>query len=250
MAMLTDGKLAEGFGPIFGTGVASGAYKMDLGKAQPVLSVSSWSFNMGKSRGEQILKVYGSDSVEDPGWDLKSLTELGAIDTAGGAKDKFTAASLKTPSGKPLGSFRWIVWAVSPVSSAGGGENTAFQELAVEVQKMDQPKANQTSNRRPEKKVGSIEANADATAEANAFPGKKTDFHGFDCYQFKTETGVAIKVVAPKEAAPGKPWLWRSLFWEGLPKIWTADLKLVEEGYHVVLVHGDVSGHPSGNANI
>lgn len=87
-------------------------------------------------------------------------------------------------------------------------------------------------------------------SEEQTFPGKKTDFHGFDCYQFRTKTGVAIKVIAPKKAAPGKPWLWRSLFWEAIPLFRDTDLKLVSEGYHVVLAHGDVAGHPSGNKNI
>lgn len=83
-----------------------------------------------------------------------------------------------------------------------------------------------------------------------ALPGEMSDFQGFDSYRFLTESGVPVKVIAPKEAAAGKPWLWRSLFWEAVPKFRDADLKLVEQGYHVVLVHGDVSGHPSGNANI
>ena len=86
---------------------------------------------------------------------------------------------------------------------------------------------------------------------ADKFPGEKTDFRGFDCYQFKiADNRVGVKIVCPKKAAPGKPWLWRSLFWEAIKRVSNADLKLVEEGYHVVLVHGDVAGHPSGNANI
>ncbi|MGJ8726335.1 MAG: sialate O-acetylesterase [Roseibacillus sp.] len=88
-----------------------------------------------------------------------------------------------------------------------------------------------------------------ADTSPNVFPGEKKDFHGFDRYQFKTE-GVPVTVICPKEAAPGKPWLWRSLFWDAIPLFYQADLKLVEQGYHVVLVHGDVAGHPSGNANI
>lgn len=87
-------------------------------------------------------------------------------------------------------------------------------------------------------------------AEEDQLPGKKSDFRGFDCYQFKTESGIPVKVIAPEKAAPEKPWLWRSLFWEAIKPFHEADLKLVEEGYHVVLVHGDVSGHPDGNKNI
>ena len=94
------------------------------------------------------------------------------------------------------------------------------------------------------------------TAGALDLPGKKTDFHGYDCYQFRTskadgvKPNIGIKIIAPKKAAPGKPWLWRSLFWEAIGRVRDADLKLVDEGYHVVLAHGDVAGHPSGNKNI
>lgn len=88
-----------------------------------------------------------------------------------------------------------------------------------------------------------------ASASDSAFPGEKTDFHGFDRYAFET-SGVPVTVICPQVAAPGKPWLWRSLFWDGIKQFNQADLKLVEQGYHVVLVHGDISGHPRGNKNI
>ncbi len=82
------------------------------------------------------------------------------------------------------------------------------------------------------------------------FPGVKSDFRGYDRYD-KVETASGhFSVISPKLAAPGKPWLWRSLFWDGLKAVNTADLKLVEQGYHIVLAFGDVSGHPRGNANI
>ena len=95
--------------------------------------MTSWSFNQSGTRGAQKLTIYGSNSATDPGWDLNALTQLGTIDTIGGTQAEFTAASLHTPLGKPLGFFRWIVWAVSPVTSTAAGENTAFQELAVEL---------------------------------------------------------------------------------------------------------------------
>lgn len=82
------------------------------------------------------------------------------------------------------------------------------------------------------------------------FPGQKIDFRGYDRYdRIKTSKGH-FSIVCPKDPAPGKPWLWRSLFWEAIKQFSNADLKLVDEGYHVVLAHGDVAGHPSGNANI
>ena len=83
--------------------------------------------------------------------------------------------------------------------------------------------------------------------EGNEFPGEKTDFKGFDLYKVKTAKGY-VSVVCPKKAAPGKPWLWRSMFWKAVPNFHNTDLKLVEQGYHVVIAPGHVYGHPKGNA--
>jgi hypothetical protein len=131
--MLTNGQLARDWGPIFQNTVFDGAYKMDLGAVKPVTAVTSWSFNMGGGRGMQKLTVYGSSASKDPGWDPDTFTALGSIDTTGLPRKDFTAASLCATSGALLGNFRWILWRVSPVTSQGGGENTAFQELTVET---------------------------------------------------------------------------------------------------------------------
>ncbi|VGO15666.1 hypothetical protein PDESU_04251 [Pontiella desulfatans] len=129
---LTDGTVTAGFGPVFGNGTRNGAYKMDLGAVKSVSAISSWSHNMKGFRGAQKLALYGSAATADPGWDLSRYAPLGSIDTTGAAKAPFTAASLQAAEGKRLGEFRWIVWAVSPISEKGGGENTAMQELFVE----------------------------------------------------------------------------------------------------------------------
>lgn len=82
------------------------------------------------------------------------------------------------------------------------------------------------------------------------FPGKKSNFHGYDRYdRIKTASGH-FSVICPKVPAQGKPWLWRSLFWDQIEQFSNTDLKLVDEGYYVVLAFGDVAGHPKGNANI
>ncbi|MDF7800404.1 right-handed parallel beta-helix repeat-containing protein [Pontiellaceae bacterium B1224] len=128
---LVDGKLAENFGAVFGNGVNNGLYKIDLGAPTPVHAITSWTHNQNGSRGVQKLTLYGSNDVVDPGWELDDYTPLGTIDT-GKTAGKFTAASLRAVDGQKLGTFRWIVWAVSPVHERGGGENTAFQEFTVE----------------------------------------------------------------------------------------------------------------------
>ncbi len=134
LATLTDGKLNPGFGPVFGNGIKDGAYKMDLGKSQTVSAITSWSHNKSGKRGAQTLTVYGSNHPGDPGWDLsdaKRFTSLGTISTEGQKVEAFAALSLQAEKGKALGNFRWIVWQAAPVTSIN--ENTAFQELAVEV---------------------------------------------------------------------------------------------------------------------
>ncbi len=129
---LTDGRIAGNFGPIFGNGVHNGTYKMDLGAVRSVSAISSWSHNQAGRRGAQKFTIYGSDAATDPGWDLRKLTPLATVHT-GVAKNKFTATSLRAANSGTLGEFRWIIWAVSPVTNRGAGENTAFQELSVEL---------------------------------------------------------------------------------------------------------------------
>ncbi|MEN8662720.1 MAG: alpha-L-fucosidase [Lentimonas sp.] len=128
---LVDGQLSQSFGPIFGNKIQDGAYKMDMGSVQSIAAITSWSFNMKGFRGSQKLTLYGSASDTDPGWDLSKFTPLCTIDTTGAKKASFTAASLRALDGQSIGKFRWIVWQASPVTVSG--ENTAFQELAVEL---------------------------------------------------------------------------------------------------------------------
>ncbi len=131
---LLDGKLDKGYGPVFANGVTNGAYKMDLGRVQSIAAINSWSYRQGK-RGTQKIVLYGSNSDADPGWDPGKWTGLGSIDTTHAAGGNYVAASLRGVDGKALGEYRWILWRVSPVTSAAGGENTAFQELGVELAK-------------------------------------------------------------------------------------------------------------------
>lgn len=131
---LTDGKLGKGFGPIFANGIRDGAYLMDLGSSQVVSTITTWSYNQASRRGAQNFAVYGSNEVVHPGWDGKDpkrFTLLGRVDSKGQASKNFLASSVRSADEKPLGTFRWILWQVSSVTT--NGENTAFQEFAVET---------------------------------------------------------------------------------------------------------------------
>jgi len=134
LSSLIDGKLATGYGAVFSNIVRDGAYRLDLLTPKPVGSITSWSFNQEGVRGRQRVTIYGSESATDPGWntaDKSRFTALGTIDTRLVPPSAFQAASLRARPGQSLGTFRWIVWSVSPVTAVG--ENSAFQELKVDT---------------------------------------------------------------------------------------------------------------------
>jgi len=131
LANLTDGKVADGFGPIFANGIESGMYKFDLTKITTIAQVNT--FSSGTARARQNFVLYGSAAASDPGWnvaDAAAFTPLIAVDTRQGVPSAFEATSIRRGDGKPLGAYRWLVWAVFPVTDANA-ENTAFQELQV-----------------------------------------------------------------------------------------------------------------------
>lgn len=79
------------------------------------------------------------------------------------------------------------------------------------------------------------------------WPGKKgRDFSGgFAMYNF-TMDGVRCIVVAPKTAAPGKPWIWRARFFGHQPQ---ADRALLGKGFHVAYCDvGGLFGSPAAVA--
>jgi pimeloyl-ACP methyl ester carboxylesterase len=73
--------------------------------------------------------------------------------------------------------------------------------------------------------------------EAGVTVTKDASFHGFAEVDFALPgDGSACKIVFPKQAAPGNPWVWRALFWDHEPAF---DVAMIEHGYH--LVYCDVS---------
>ena len=61
------------------------------------------------------------------------------------------------------------------------------------------------------------------------FPGPMSQYHGFDQNDFELK-GIGCRVVAPKQAAPGLPWIWRARFWGYEPQ---TEIALLERGFHV-----------------
>jgi lysophospholipase L1-like esterase len=57
-----------------------------------------------------------------------------------------------------------------------------------------------------------------------------SSFYGFECADFLFNNRDC-KIVKPKKAAPGLPWVWRSRFWGHEPQ---TDIALLERGFHIV----------------
>ncbi len=66
--------------------------------------------------------------------------------------------------------------------------------------------------------------------------GTKSQWHGFDRYDFTVDSRNCI-VVVPKTIAVGRPWVWRARFFAHEPQ---ADIALLGSGFH--LVYCDVAG--------
>jgi len=99
-----------------------------------------------------------------------------------------------------------------------------------------------------------------AAQEAAPFEGEKTQWHGFDRYDFlmdeKTfaitpfkaaeDEGNGIKdqvegkrrciVVVPQQAAAGNPWSWRGCYWDHQPQ---TEVELLKRGFHVAFIMPD-----------
>jgi hypothetical protein len=79
------------------------------------------------------------------------------------------------------------------------------------------------------------------TDTASPLPGTTSDFHGYVSHDF-TVDGCGVHVVDPKDALPGHPWVWRTMFWDAFPN---ADIALLGRGFSVAFIDvGDTFGCP------
>ncbi|MDA1274174.1 MAG: GDSL-type esterase/lipase family protein [Verrucomicrobia bacterium] len=78
-------------------------------------------------------------------------------------------------------------------------------------------------------------------ASVAPFPGRRSDWNGYDRYDFVVD-GKPVLVVVPKEPAPGRPWVWHGEFFGHKP---APDIALLGEGFHIVYMSvPDMLGAP------
>jgi acetamidase/formamidase/pimeloyl-ACP methyl ester carboxylesterase len=107
-----------------------------------------------------------------------------------------------------------------------------------------------------------VSAPSSAAAAPPSFGDQKTDWHGFDRYDFLMDEadlsfkpyqpssgeGNAVRtqvkgqlrcvVVAPRMAAPGNPWSWRGYYFDHEPQ---AEIELLKRGFHIGFIWCDAS---------
>lgn len=67
-------------------------------------------------------------------------------------------------------------------------------------------------------------------AEPAPFPGQKSEWNGYDRFDFEV-AGKPVLVVVPRQAAPGRPWIWHGEFFGHKPD---PDIALLGKGFHIV----------------
>lgn len=89
--------------------------------------------------------------------------------------------------------------------------------------------------------VLSILPRADAAGDALPFPGQRSTWNGYDRFDFQVD-GRPVLVVAPKQPAPGRPWVWHGEFFGHKP---APDIALLGNGFHIVYMRvPDMLGCP------
>jgi pimeloyl-ACP methyl ester carboxylesterase len=87
--------------------------------------------------------------------------------------------------------------------------------------------------------IGALAATAPAATPA--FPGNRSDYHGYGRYDLVVD-GCPTTVVVPCDVAAGKPWIWRAEFFDAFPQV---DLALLAKGFHLVYINvGNTFGCP------
>lgn len=83
---------------------------------------------------------------------------------------------------------------------------------------------------RGNEEIAETQSDSQSGAASLVFPGKHSEWNGFDRYDFEVD-GKPVLVVAPKNPAVGRPWVWHGEFFGHKP---APDIALLKQGYHIV----------------
>lgn len=163
-----------------------------------------------------------------------------------GVKSDYVLADFNTPTGKffalhELVSKRLKVLSASYLSAAGHKRPGVAAGLPLEKA---QAQAEELTQRIESLKHGDSKPAAQpmevikkaeptspqAQAAPAPYPGTLGDWHGYASYTFEVD-GKPVTIVAPKEAAKGKPWVWHGEFFGHKPD---PDVALLGKGFHLV----------------
>jgi len=76
---------------------------------------------------------------------------------------------------------------------------------------------------------------------APADPNAPQDYHGYVLHPLLIDSCKGL-IVEPKKPLPGRPWVWRTMFWDAFP---AADIALLQAGFHVAFLDvGNTFGCP------
>lgn len=188
---------------------------------------------------QQILKAWGVESkvtLDDlikPGGNLNALYKLVSE----------RQRVLKNAWLSECGHKRPGVAAGLPIDQA----EAKAAEISKKIEEqLNQRSAGTASTAKSDKPAAGTPA-APATAPAipadtpALYPGKRSVWNGYDKYEFEVD-GKTATVVAPKQAAPGKPWVWHGEFFGHKPD---PDIALLGKGFHIVYLKvPDMLGSP------
>lgn len=91
---------------------------------------------------------------------------------------------------------------------------------------------------------GAVQAADDGSA--SALEGKRSDYRGYERLDLSV-SGRPTIIIAPRQVAEGKPWIWRAEFFDAFPQV---DLALLDQGFHLVYINvGNTFGCPDALAH-
>jgi hypothetical protein len=88
---------------------------------------------------------------------------------------------------------------------------------------------------------GTLRKSLLSASSGTIFLGGDVDYHGYSLHNLMLD-GCVCRVVQPKEPLLGRPWVWRTMFWDAFPGI---DIALLKAGFYLAYIDvGNTFGSP------